>query len=122
MWGEARDAAVRGAVTDCVVVGEIRVTHHPTFGEGAPHPKTLYLHTLDCDGGRPRDFSAEERIAEPGGTVRIADDPAGRMDPVPEHRNRAHGSPVLPAALLVLSTALTVVTLAAEGRAEERRS
>ncbi|MFF5424715.1 MULTISPECIES: hypothetical protein [unclassified Streptomyces] len=122
VWVEARDSAVRGAVTDCVVVGEVRVTHHPTFGEGAPPPKTLYHHTLDCDGGRPREFSAEERIAEPGGTVRIAYDPAGRMDPVLEHRNRAHGSPVLPAALLVLSSALTVVTLAAEGRAEERRS
>ncbi|MGW2302336.1 hypothetical protein [Streptomyces sp. NPDC001809] len=116
VWVEARDDAVRGAVADCVVVGKPKVTHHPTFGEGAPAPKTLFHHTLRCSGGYPTDFSAEERIAEPGGTVRIAYDPARRMDPVLERQNKAHGSPVVPGSLLVLSAALSVVSIAREGR------
>ncbi|MFF0554513.1 hypothetical protein ACH4ZU_15585 [Streptomyces sp. NPDC020472] len=118
VWVEARDSAVRGAVADCVVVGEVRVTHHPTFGEGAPPAKTLYHHTLDCVGGRPTEFSAEERIAEPGGRVRIAYDPDHRMDPVLARDNEPHGSPVIPASLLVLSAALSVLAIAREGRGE----
>jgi hypothetical protein len=116
VWVEARDSAVRGAVADCVVVGEVRVTHHPTFGEGAPAAKTLYHHTLDCAGGYPTEFSAEERIAEPGGAVRIAYDPAHRMDPVLARDNKDHGSLVIPASLLVLSAALSVTAIAGEGR------
>ncbi|MFE0647811.1 hypothetical protein ACFVZH_04350 [Streptomyces sp. NPDC059534] len=119
VWVEARDSAVRGAVADCVVVGKARVTHHPTFGEGAPAAKTLYHHTLDCVGGYPTEFSAEERIAEPGGAVRIAYDPAHRMDPVLEGRNKAHGSPVVPTSLLALSAALSAAAIAREGRGEE---
>ncbi|WP_157856427.1 MULTISPECIES: hypothetical protein [Streptomyces] len=118
VWVEARDDAVRGAVTDCVVVGKVRVTHHPTFGEGAPSAKTLYHHTLDCAGGYPADFSAEERIGSSGTAVRIAYDPAHRMDPILERRNKAHGSPVVPAVLLALSAALSAVAIAKEGREE----
>ncbi|MEV4424154.1 hypothetical protein AB0K23_02015 [Streptomyces sp. NPDC049602] len=118
VWVEARDSAVRGAVADCVVVGEVRVTHHPTFGEGAPPAKTLYHHTLDCVGGYPTEFSAEERIAATGGAVRIAYDPAHRMDPVLARDNEDHGSPVIPASLLVLSAALSVAAIAGEGRDE----
>ncbi|AJF65243.1 hypothetical protein [Streptomyces vietnamensis] len=116
VWVEARDSTVRGAVADCVVVGKVRVTHHPTFGEGAPAAKTLYHHTLDCVGGYPDKFSAEERIAEPGGPVRIAYDPAHRMDPILARDNKAHGSPVIPVSLLALSAALSVVAIAGEGR------
>ncbi|MFB6837404.1 hypothetical protein [Streptomyces sp. NPDC056361] len=119
VWVEARDSAVRGAVTDCVVVGEVEVTHHPTFGEGAPEAKTLYHHTLDCAGGYPTEFSAEERIGSSGTAVRIAYDPAHRMDPVLERRNKAHGSPVVPASLLALSAVLSVVAISREGRGEE---
>ncbi|MFF0274878.1 MULTISPECIES: hypothetical protein [unclassified Streptomyces] len=118
VWVEARDDAVRGAVADCVVVGKPRVTHHPTFGEGAPAAKTLFHHTLSCSGGYPTEFSAEERIAEPGGAVRIAYDPARRMDPVLERDDEAHGSAVVPASLLVLSAALSAVAIAREGRGE----
>ncbi|ROQ32383.1 hypothetical protein EDD98_1366 [Streptomyces sp. PanSC19] len=120
VWVEARDSAVLGAVTDCVVVGEVRVTHHPTFGEGAPAPKTLYHHTLDCVGGYPAEFSAEERIAGPGGAVRIAYDPDRRMDPVLARDNESHGSPVIPTSLLVLSAALSVTAIAREGDGEGR--
>ncbi len=108
---EARDSAVRGAVADRVVVGEVRVTRHPTSGGGAPPAKTLYHHTLDRVGGRPTEFSAEERIAGTGGTVRIAYDPAHRMGPVLERDDQAHGSPVVPASL----PALPVTAIAGEG-------
>ncbi|MEV8588489.1 hypothetical protein AB0424_16295 [Streptomyces sp. NPDC051180] len=118
VWVEARDDAVRGAVADCVVVGKAKVTHHPTFGEGAPAAKTLFHHTLRCSGGYPTAFSAEERIAEPGGAVRIAYDPAHRMDPVLARQNEAHGSPVVPASLLALSAVLSVAAIAREGRGE----
>ncbi|MFJ5829926.1 hypothetical protein [Streptomyces sp. NPDC093089] len=119
VWVEARDSAVRGAVADCVVLGEVKVTHHPTFGEGAPEARTLYHHTLDCAGGYPTDFSAEERIGSSGTAVRIAYDPAHRMDPVLERQNKAHGSPVVPASLLALSAALSAVAISREGRGEE---
>ncbi|MEU2232702.1 hypothetical protein [Streptomyces vietnamensis] len=115
VWVETRDSEVRDAVADCVVVGKVRVTQHPTFGEGAPEAKTLYHHTLDCVGGYPTEFSAEERIAEPGGAVRIAYDPAHRMDPILARDNQAHGSPVIPVSLLALSAALSAVAIAGEG-------
>ncbi|MEU8761054.1 hypothetical protein [Streptomyces sp. NPDC048659] len=116
VWVEARDSRIRAEVVECVVAGEVTVTYHPTFGEGAPAEKTLYHHPLSCPGGYPTQFTAERRVAEENGTVRIAYDPAHRMDPVLESENVAHGSLVLPSALLLLSAGLSVAALAAEGR------
>ncbi|MFD9801135.1 hypothetical protein [Streptomyces sp. NPDC059071] len=116
VWVEARDSRVRGAVADCVVAGKVTVTLHPTFGEGAPLPKRLFHHPLDCEGGYPSRFSAEEKIGDPGKPVRIAYDPARRMDPVLASRNTAHGSLVLPSVLLGLCAAVSVLAIAAEHR------
>ncbi|MER8042927.1 hypothetical protein [Streptomyces sp. NPDC094032] len=118
VWVEARDSRIRSEVVECLVSGKTTVTFHPTFGEGAPGDKTLYHHPLSCPGGYPSDFTAERRIAEPGKTVRIAYDPAHRMDPVLESENVAHGSLVVPSVLLLLSAALSCTALAAEGREE----
>ncbi|WP_030762275.1 hypothetical protein [Streptomyces griseus] len=115
VWIEARDARVRPETVRCVVVGKVRVTDHPTFGEGAPEAKRLYHHTLDCPGGHPEEFAWEEKLGEAGESVGIAYDPAGRMDPVPAAENVARGSLVVPAALLLLSAALSTAALAAEG-------
>ncbi|MFJ7065573.1 hypothetical protein [Streptomyces sp. NPDC101115] len=118
VWVEARDSRVRGAVADCVVAGKVTVTRHPTFGEGAPRPKQLFHHPLDCDGGYPKEFSAEEKIGDRGKPVRIAYDPAHRMDPVLASRNTAHGSLVLPSVLLGLCAAASAYAIAAEGRGD----
>jgi len=115
VWVEARDSRVRGAEVACVVVGKVEVTQHPTFGEGAPEPKTLFHHTLDCDGGYPKRFSAEERIGDAGTPVRLAIDPAHRMDPILARDNRARGSLVLPSLLLALAATAGAVTIAREG-------
>ncbi|WP_158821975.1 hypothetical protein [Streptomyces sp. NRRL F-5727] len=111
VWIEARDSRVRGATVSCVVVGKVRVTDHPTFGEGAPEAKRLYHHTLDCPGGRPKEFSWERRLGEAGAPVRIAYDPAGRMDPVPADENVARGALPVPAGLLLLAAGLSVASL-----------
>ncbi|MFF9144245.1 hypothetical protein ACF1BN_05230 [Streptomyces sp. NPDC014861] len=111
VWVEARDSRVRGATAECVVVGKVRVTEHPTFGEGAPRPKRLHHHTLDCPGGYPAEFSWERKLGEPGKPVRIAYDPARRTDPVPAEENVARGAPFVPAALLLLAAALAAASL-----------
>ncbi|MGW4052946.1 hypothetical protein ACWENA_19145 [Streptomyces sp. NPDC004779] len=111
VWVEARDSRVRGATAECLVVGKVRITDHPTFGEGAPEPKRLYHHTLDCPGGYPEEFSWERQLGEPGKPVRIAYDPARRMDPVPAEENIARGAPFVPAALLLIAAALTAASL-----------
>ncbi|MFF2776915.1 hypothetical protein ACFVU3_18635 [Streptomyces sp. NPDC058052] len=111
VWIEARDSRVRGATVECVVVGKVRVTDHPTFGEGAPEAKRLYHHTLDCPGGYPEEFSWEGKLGEAGKPVRIAYDPARRMDPVPAGENVARGAPYVPAALLLLAAGLSVASL-----------
>ncbi|MFJ3905730.1 hypothetical protein [Streptomyces sp. NPDC090025] len=116
VWVEARDARVRPEVVDCVVVGKVTVTEHPTFGDGAPESKTLFHHTLDCVGGYPRDFAAEEKIGDDGTKTRIAIDPDRRLDPVLARDNKAIGSPVIPTVVLSLAALLTVVTLVREGR------
>ncbi|GGY30708.1 hypothetical protein [Streptomyces omiyaensis] len=115
VWIEARDSRVRGATVECVVVGKVRVTDHPTFGEGAPEPKRLYHHALDCPGGHPREFAWERKLGGAGETVAIAYDPARRMDPVPADENVARGSLFLPGALLLLAAGLSVAALAVEG-------
>lgn len=117
VWVEARDSRIRAEVVACVISGRTTVTHHPTFGEGAAAEKTLYRHPLDCPGAYPTHFTAEHKIGEPGKTVRIAYDPAHRMDPVLESENVAHGSLVLPSVLLLLSAALSGVAVAGEGGA-----
>ncbi|MFC8505576.1 hypothetical protein ACFU3J_01730 [Streptomyces sp. NPDC057411] len=119
VWVEARDSRIRAEVVECLISGRVTVTRHPTFGEGAPAEKTLYHHPLSCPGVYPTRFTAEHRIGEQGKTVRIAYDPAHRMDPVLESENVAHGSLVLPSVLLLLSAALSTVALAAEGREED---
>ncbi|MEU3604198.1 hypothetical protein AB0E83_01825 [Streptomyces sp. NPDC035033] len=111
VWVEARDSRVRGATVSCVVVGKVRVTDHPTFGEGAPAAKRLYHHVLDCPGGRPKEFSWERKLGAAGAPVRIAYDPAGRMDPVPADENVARGALHVPAGLLLLAAALSVASL-----------
>ncbi|MFD8014959.1 hypothetical protein [Streptomyces sp. NPDC058955] len=111
VWIEARDSRVRGATVSCVVVGRVRVTDHPTFGEGAPEAKRLYHHTLDCPGGGPKEFSWERKLGDSGTPVRIAYDPAGRMDPVPADENVARGAPFVPAGLLLLAAGLSVASL-----------
>ncbi|KKZ74110.1 hypothetical protein VO63_09580 [Streptomyces showdoensis] len=116
VWVEARDSRIRAEVVECLVSGRVTVTHHPTFGEGAPAEKTLYHHPLSCPGGYPSQFAAERKVAEEGRTVRIAYDPAHRMDPVLESENTAHGSLVVPAVLLLSGAALSVAAIAAEGR------
>ncbi|MET9955640.1 hypothetical protein ABZ135_29395 [Streptomyces sp. NPDC006339] len=116
VWVEARDSRIRAEVVTCEITGKARATYHPTFGEGAPSDKWLYHHPLDCPGGYPSEFTAEERIGEAGKTVRIAYDPAHRMDPILEKDNVAHGSPVVPSVLLALSAVLSVVAVAAEER------
>ncbi|MFI8421466.1 hypothetical protein [Streptomyces sp. NPDC085460] len=121
VWVEARDSRVRGATVECLVVGKVRVTDHPTFGEGAPEPKRLYHHTLDCPGGRPAELSWERKLGEPGKPVRIAYDPARRMDPVPAEENVARGAPYVPAALLLLAAALTAGSLRHELTGKGRR-
>ncbi|MEV7276084.1 hypothetical protein [Streptomyces sp. NPDC093111] len=118
VWVEARDSRIRAEVVECLVSGPTTVTHHPTFGEGAPAEKTLYHHPLSCPGGYPSEFAAERAVAEQGKTVRLAYDPAHRMDPILESDNVAHGSLVLPSVLLLLSAALSVLALAAEDRDE----
>ncbi|MGW3370707.1 hypothetical protein [Streptomyces hydrogenans] len=115
VWIEARDSRVRGETVECVVVGKVRVTDHPTFGEGAPEAKRLYHHTLECPGGYPAAFSWEERLGEAGKPIRIAYDPARRMDPVPADENVARGALFVPAGLLLLATVLSVAALAVEG-------
>ncbi|MER5735111.1 hypothetical protein ABT117_05465 [Streptomyces sp. NPDC002262] len=115
VWIEARDSRVRGETVECVVVGKVRVTDHPTFGEGAPEAKRLHHHALDCPGGRPKEFSWEEKLGEAGESIRIAYDPAGRMDPVPAGENVARGALYVPAGLLLLAAGLSVAALAAEG-------
>ncbi|MFI8517089.1 hypothetical protein ACIGEZ_04545 [Streptomyces sp. NPDC085481] len=115
VWVEARDSAVRGAVVECVVVGRVKVTEHPAFGEGAPAAKTLYHHTLTCPGGYPSEFSAEQKAGDAGSPVRIAYDPAHRMDPVLASDNVSRGSLVIPSVLLFLCAALSVLAVAAEG-------
>lgn len=115
VWIEARDSRVRGATVECAVVGKVRVTDHPTFGEGGPEPKRLYHHTLDCPGGYPERFAWEEKLGEAGKRLTIAYDPARRMDPVPADENVARGSLVIPAVLLVLAAALSVTAVALEG-------
>lgn len=114
VWVEARDSRIRAEVVECVVTGKAKVTEHPTFGEGAAAEKTLFHHPLSCPGGYPSEFTAERRIAEPGKTVRIAYDPAHRMDPVLESENVAHGSLVVPSVLLLLSALLSGVAIAGE--------
>ncbi|MGW5420682.1 hypothetical protein [Streptomyces sp. NPDC003943] len=116
VWVEARDSRVRGATVECVVVGKPKAVFHETFGEDAPPSYWLYHHTLDCQGGYPSDFTARERIAEPGAPVRIAYDPEHRMDPVLAKDNVSTGSPVVPSVLLTLCAALTAATIAREGR------
>ncbi|MFG2642964.1 hypothetical protein ACGFYP_18605 [Streptomyces sp. NPDC048370] len=123
VWVEVRDSTTRDEVVACVVVGKVRVTHYPTFGEGAPRPKTLFHHPLDCPGGYPSEFGAEEKVADEGGKVRIAYDSARRMDPVLESENVPRGSPWIPAALLTLAAAASVVAIAREapeGRVDDR--
>ncbi|MFD0143170.1 MULTISPECIES: hypothetical protein [unclassified Streptomyces] len=111
VWVEVRDASPRTEVVACAVVGEVEVTHHPAFGEGAPRPRTLFHHRVDCPGGYPVEFTAESRAAEDG-TIRIAYDPTHRLDPVLASENVSHGSPVIPAALLTLSALTSLITLA----------
>ena len=115
VWVEARDSRVRAEVVTCEITGKARATYHPTFGEGAPSDMWLYHHPLDCPGGYPSEFTAEERIGEAGRTVRIAYDPARRMDPVLEKHNKPSGSPVVPSILLALSVVVSVVTVVGEG-------
>ncbi|WP_282696745.1 hypothetical protein [Streptomyces sp. CC208A] len=115
VWVEARDARVRGATASCVVVGKVRVTDHPTFGEGAPRAKRLHHHTLDCPDGGPKEFSWERRLGDTGSPVRIAYDPAGRMDPVPADENTARGAPYVPAGLLLLAAGLSAASVRYEG-------
>ncbi|MFF7811110.1 hypothetical protein ACFZCF_04190 [Streptomyces sp. NPDC007945] len=118
VWIEARDSRVRGATVECVVAGKVRVTDHPTFGEGAPQPKRLYHHPLDCPGGYPKEFAWEEKLGDTGKQLTIAYDPARRMDPVPAAENVARGSLVVPAVLLLLAAALSVTAVALEGTGE----
>ncbi|MFI8965608.1 hypothetical protein ACIGO8_26255 [Streptomyces sp. NPDC053493] len=119
VWVEARDSRVRGEVAECVITGKATATYHPTFGEGAPSEKWLYRHPLDCDGGYPTEFKAEERIGDKGKTVRIAYDPAHRMDPVLEKDNVARGSLVFPSVLLALCAAVSALSIVAEDADEE---
>ncbi|MEU7012265.1 hypothetical protein [Streptomyces sp. NPDC046385] len=118
VWVEARDSRIRAEVVECLVAGKVTKTYHPTFGEGAPAEKTLYHHPLSCPGAYPSEFTAERKVGEQGKTVRIAYDPAHRMDPILASDNVAHGSLVLPSVLLLLSAALSAVALAMEGREE----
>ncbi|MFF9910325.1 hypothetical protein [Streptomyces sp. NPDC013457] len=112
VWVEVRDSSPRSEVVACAVVGEVRVTHHPSFGEGAPRPRTLFHHTVDCPGGYPAEFTAESRAASEGGTIRIAYDPTHRQDPVLASENVSPGSPVIPTVLLTLSALTSLITLA----------
>ncbi|MFF5971915.1 hypothetical protein ACFY7C_10365 [Streptomyces sp. NPDC012769] len=114
VWVEAGDSRVRAAVVGCEITGTARATYHPTFGEGAPSEMWLYHHPLDCPGGYPSEFTAEERIGAAGKKVRVAYDPARRMDPILEKDNVAHGSPVLPSVLLALSVVFSLAAVAAE--------
>ncbi|MEU7111959.1 hypothetical protein [Streptomyces sp. NPDC046182] len=120
VWVEVRDSSTRSEVVSCVVVGKVGVTHHPTFGEGAPEPKRLFHHTVDCPGGYPAEFTAETRAASEGGRIRIAYDPTHRLDPVLASENVPRGSPVIPAVLLALSALASVITIAGEGGKGER--
>ncbi|MGW4159145.1 hypothetical protein [Streptomyces sp. NPDC004788] len=121
VWVEARDSRVRGAVVSCVVVGKPKGVFHETFGEDAPSSYWIFHHTLDCEGGYPSEFTARERVGEPGATVRIAYDPTHRLDPVLAKDNVSTGSPVLPSVLLTLCAVATVVTVAREGRSGPTR-
>ncbi|MFE5794366.1 hypothetical protein ACFQ8C_17520 [Streptomyces sp. NPDC056503] len=118
VWVEARDSRVRGATVECMVVGKVRVTDHPTFGEGAPVAKRLYHHALDCPGGYPEEFSWERKLGEAGKRLRIAYDPARRMDPVPADENVARGALFVPVGLLLLAAGLSAAALAVEGTGE----
>ncbi|MFI8822447.1 hypothetical protein [Streptomyces sp. NPDC053431] len=118
VWVEARDSRIRAEVAECVITGKARATFHPTFGEGAPSEKWLYHHPLDCDGGYPSEFTAERRVGDAGRKVRIAYDPAHRMDPVLAEDNVSHGSLAVPSVLLTLCAALSALAIVGEGRGE----
>ncbi|MFJ3585107.1 hypothetical protein ACIPPS_23170 [Streptomyces sp. NPDC090127] len=124
-WVEVADSTTRSEVVSCAVVGKVRQSHHPTFGEGAPQAKTLYHYELDCPGGLFPEFSSETK-ADPegavdgeGGRIRVAYDPDRRMDPVLASENVAIGSPVIPTILLALSALASLVAIATEEREGE---
>ncbi|MGW6565629.1 hypothetical protein [Streptomyces sp. NPDC054975] len=116
VWVEVADSTTRSEVVTCAVVGKVRTSHHPTFGEGAPKDKTLFHYELDCPGGLFPEFSSETKAEVEDGKIRVAYDPSRRMDPILASENLAIGSPVIPTILLALSALASLIAVVGEGR------
>ncbi|NXY98158.1 hypothetical protein HYE82_28070, partial [Streptomyces sp. BR123] len=97
--------AARSEVALCVVRA-VESTVQQSYGEGAPGPKTVHRHTLDCPGGYPSELKDDRRAAPVGSEVRVAHDPRRRVAPEAEGRTSPWGSALSTAVLLAVATVI----------------